>query len=363
MTRAPPSTASTKSSQRTHPETSCTRGHPCVFAREKQQAGEQSTHVCTHTAVRYSGNKSCNLNIPRMHACVRVVERAAEIEARMHAVEAESQALKGEAAENFQKQQSLRNELATVKVCTTIFWNAVSLSSIHLVTAGFLALEMCCCGPSRLADWSQQHLPSLLYRYKVVVLNHFVGSSLPIGPALPSLFVIYRLADVLSVISKPLAGRPAALLHSARRLKSGYKWESLKRKNTQDTCLMQYRDFDASTSRVRLSPDGHFSNQFQGLPLESRARKTVHISLSSAGRAEERWWQEKQWRPGDRNHAAAAGTARALVQAGARGAYACRRRSFGRVSTYPRGVQHSKLSFRLPLPYLYTTPQDLVWPV
>lgn len=47
---------------------------------------------------------------------VRVISREAEIEARMHAVEAESQALKREAAENAQNQLSLRQELATLKV-------------------------------------------------------------------------------------------------------------------------------------------------------------------------------------------------------------------------------------------------------
>lgn len=42
--------------------------------------------------------------------------RAAELEARLHAVEAESQALKREAAESVQKQQSLRLEVSSLKV-------------------------------------------------------------------------------------------------------------------------------------------------------------------------------------------------------------------------------------------------------
>lgn len=57
-----------------------------------------------------------NATTTRSASACPIASRVAETEARLHAVVAESKALKGEAAENDIKLQSLRQEVAALKV-------------------------------------------------------------------------------------------------------------------------------------------------------------------------------------------------------------------------------------------------------
>lgn len=54
-------------------------------------------------------------------AILRRLIRAAEFEARLQAVEAESQALKGEVVESAHKEKSLRQEVASLKVFHVLY--------------------------------------------------------------------------------------------------------------------------------------------------------------------------------------------------------------------------------------------------